>query len=486
MPDPSGTRGRWGVLAALTLVTFLLLLDDTAVAVALPVMQPELGLSLGGQEWAINAYTLALAALTLPAGRLADRDGQRRIFLLGLAVFTATSFALGFVGEGALLVAGRAVQGAGAAMVGPTALALIASMFPGRLRGVAIGVWAGVSASALGLGPVFGAIVADYLGWRWIFWLNAPLGLAAWLLVRLVVKEARAASSVRRLDLPAAGLSALALSALLIALSLGNTAGWASRQVLALFATAVVALAAFGWHQSRTTDPLVELSVFRRGPFAGACVQIMLATSVMCSLFFFLALYLQNVLGYSALAAGVALLPLTGAIVVVGPPAGRLVERTGVRLPVTAGMLVLGTALLGLSRQSVTSSPGALTPWLALAGLGIGLVTAPATTAALGAGESTGYGAAAAVFNTFRTTGLALGIALMGAIVAANGPAALFSSAFDAAHHAAFVRGISTALVVNAAIAFGGAGLAAYLLRPRGETLAPPGSPTEDRLRARR
>ncbi len=474
------------MLAALTLVTFLLLLDDTAVAVALPVMQPELGLDLGGQEWAINAYTLALAALTLPAGRLADRDGQRRIFLLGLAVFTATSLALGFVGSGALLVAGRAVQGAGAALVGPTALALIASSFSARQRGVAIGVWAGVSASALGLGPVFGAVVADYLGWRWIFWLNAPLGLAAWLLVYLVVKGHRTPGRVRSLDLPAAGLSAVALSALLMALTRGNGAGWLSGQVLALFATAVAALTAFVWHESRTDDPLVDLSAFRRGPFAGSCLQIMLATSVMCSLFFFLALYLQNVRGYSALAAGVGLLPLTGAIVVVGPPAGRLVERTGVRLPVTAGMLVLGAALIPLSRQGATSSAATLSPWLALAGVGIGLVTAPATTAALGAGESTGYAAAAAVFNTFRTTGLALGIALMGAIVAANGPAALFSSTFDAAHHAAFVEGFSTALSVNAVIALAGAGLAAYLLRPRDATLAPPGSPTAEPSRAGR
>lgn len=464
------------MLAALTLVTFLLLLDDTAVAVALPVMQPELGLSLSGQEWAINAYTLTLAGLTLPAGRLADREGQRRIFLLGLAVFAATSFGLGFASNSWLLVTGRAVQGIGAALVGPTALALIASTFPGRLRGTAIGVWAGVSASALGLGPVFGAVVADYLGWRWIFWLNAPLAVAAWILVRAAVRETQPTDRARTLDLAGAALAAASLSALLMALTRGNDAGWTSARVLAWFATAAGALVAFVWHESRTPDALVDLSAFRRRPFAGACLQILLATSVMCSLFFFLALYLQNVLGFSALAAGVGLLPLTGAIVVVGPAAGRLVSRTGVRVPVTGGMVLLALALLGLSRLAGASTPGALAPWLALAGLGIGLVTAPVTTAALGAGESTGYGAAAAVFNTFRTAGLALGIALMGAIVAANSPAALFSRTFGAAHHEAFISGFSTALVVNAAIALGGAGLAASMLRPASTQAAASGS----------
>ncbi len=460
-------RGRWATLTALTLVTFLLLLDDTAVAVAMPAVQRELGLGLGGQAWVINAYTLTLAALTLPAGRLADRNGRRRVFLTGLTVFVLASLAAGLALSGTMLIAARAVQGLGAALIAPASLAIIAATFPGKLRGAAIGVWAGVSTSALGLGPLFGAIVTDNLGWAWIFWLNVPLGAGAWLLVRAVVGESRAPDAARTLDVAGAGLSAAALLALLIALSRGNDVGWANPSTVGLFAAAAACLGAFVWHETRTAEPLLDPAWFRDRSFAGANLQILLSTSVMCSLFFFLALYLQTVLGYTSLAAGLGLLPLTVTIVGMGPLAGRLADRIGARLPVTLGMLLLGGALLGLSGLAVDSSLLGLTPWLTLAGAGIGLVTAPVTTAALGSDEAAGYGATAAVFNTFRTTGLTLGVAIMGAILASFGPTAAFDRDFDRQHHAAFVDGFSAAVTVNAVIAFVAAGLAAYALRGR-------------------
>ena len=458
-------RGRWATLAALTLVTFLLLLDDTAVGVAMPAIQRELGLDLGAQAWVINAYTLTLAALTLPAGRLADRYGRRRVFLTGLAVFVAASLAAGLALSGAMLISARAVQGVGAALIAPASLAIIAATFPGKLRGAAIGLWAGVSASALGLGPLFGAIVSDNLGWAWIFWLNVPLGVGAWLLVRAVVGESRAPDAARTLDVAGAGLSAAALLTLLLALSRGNDVGWAAPGTVALFAGAAACLVLFVWHETRAREPLLDPSWFRDRSFAGANVQILLSTSVMCSLFFFLALYVQTVLGHTALEAGLSLLPLTVTIVAVGPLAGRLAGRIGARLPVTLGMLLLGGALLGLSGLAVDSSLLGLTPWLTLAGTGIGLVTAPVTIAALGSDESAGYGATAAVFNTFRTTGLALGVAIMGAILASFGPAAAFARDFDRQHHTAFVEGFSAAVTVNAVIAFAAAALAACTLQ---------------------
>ena len=476
--DPSGREGRrsarrdWATLTALTLVTFLLLLDDTAVAVAMPAVQRELGLDLAGQAWVINAYTLTLAALTLPAGRLADRYGRRRVFLAGLAVFVLASLASGFAGNGTILITARAVQGLAAALIAPASLAIIAVTFPGKLRGTAIGLWAGVSASALGLGPLFGAIVTDNLGWAWIFWLNVPLGAGAWLLVRAVVAESRAPDAPRTLDVTGAGLSAAALLALLLALSRGNDVGWAAPGTLALFVVAAAGVGAFVWREMRAADPLLDPGWFRDRSFAGANIQILLSTSVMCSLFFFLALYVQTVLGYTALAAGLALLPLTVTIVAVGPLAGRLADRIGARLPVTLGMLLLGGALLGLSGLAVDSSLLGLAPWLTTAGVGIGLVTAPTTTAALGSDEMAGYGATAAVFNTFRTTGLTLGVALMGAILASFGPAAAFARDFDRQHHNAFVDGFSAAVTVNSAIAFAAAALAAYTLH--GPHSAPP------------
>lgn len=466
-------RRRWTSLTALTLVTFLLLLDDTAVAVAMPAVQRDLGLDLGGQTWVINAYTLTLAALTLPAGRLADRNGRRRVFLTGLAVFVLASLAAGLAPGGTMLIASRVAQGVGAALIAPASLAIIAATFPGKLRGAAIGLWAGVSASALGLGPLFGAIVTDNLGWAWIFWLNVPLGAGAWLLVRAVVQESRALEAIRTLDLTGAGLSAVALLALMISLSRGNVAGWSAPGTAALFATAAAGLGAFVWHEIRTDEPLLDPAWFRDRSFAGANIQILLSTSVMCSLYFFLALYLQTVLGYTALAAGLGLMPLTVTIVVTGPLAGRLADRIGARPPVTLGMLLLGVALLGLSGLSVDSTLLGLTPWLTLAGAGIGLVTAPTTTAALGTDETAGYGATAAVFNTFRTTGLTLGVAIMGAILVSFGPAAGFARDIDRQHHAGFVEGFSAAVSVNAVIAFAAAALAAFSLRGRKSARAP-------------
>ena len=470
---PSAARTRWATLTALTLVTFLLLLDDTAVAVALPAIQREFGLELAGQAWVVNSYTLSLAALTLPAGRLADRYGRRRVFLTGLAVFTLASLAAGLPVNGAVLISARATQGVGAALVAPASLAIIAATFPGRQRGAAVGLWAGVSASALGLGPLVGAIVTDSLGWAWIFWLNVPLGAGCWLLVCRVVRESRAPRAARTLDTAGAALSAAALLALLIALSRGNAAGWSAAVTIALFVMAAALLGLFVWHEARAEQPLLHPSWFRDRSFTGANVQILLSTSVMCSLFFFLALYLQTVLGHTALEAGIGILPLTVTIVATGPLAGRLADRIGSRVPVTLGMLATGAGLLALSDVAVDTSLASLTPWLMVVGVGIGLVTAPVTTAALGGEETAGYGATAAVFNTFRTTGLTLGIAVMGAILTSFGPAAAFARDFGSQHHAAFVEGFSTAVTVNAVIAFAGAVLAAYTLRGRGGPSSP-------------
>ena len=457
-------RGRWASLGALTLVTFLLLLDDTAVAVALPGMQRQMGLDLSGQTWVVNGYTLALAALTLPAGRLADRHGRRRVFLGGLALFLIASFVAGVSQSGGQLIAGRVVQGLGAALVAPAALAIIAETFPPASRGAAVGLWAGVSASALGLGPLFGAVVTDGMGWRWIFWLNIPLGAGAGLLVRALVAESRAPHPPQTVDAGGAVASAGALVALLAGLTWGNDYGWTSGATIAAFTVALLSLTVLVRHEARTLEPLLDPSWFRDRSFAGANLLILLSTSVMCSLFFFLALFLQSVLGRTALMAGTALLPLTLTIVVVGPLAGRLADRVGPGAPATAGMLVLAVALLGLSGLEVDSTLWGLAGWLTLAGVGIGVSTAPITTAALGSDAAAGFGATAAVFNTFRTTGLTLGVAVMGAILASFGPSAAFARDFDRQHHDAFVEGFSRALTVNAAIAFVAAGLAASLL----------------------
>lgn len=465
---------RWLALTGLTVVTFLLLLDDTAVAVAQPTIQRRLGLDLEGLQWVVNVYTLTIAAFILLAGQLADRFGRRRVYLTGLAIFTLASLGAGLAPSGALLIAMRAVQGVGAALVTPTALAIIADAFPRSQRATAIGIWAGVSASALGLGPLVGAIIIDSLGWRWIFLVNAPVGLGIWLLARAVLRDSHAPRPSLRLDAAGAVISGAGLLALILGLTQANGAGWLSLRIVALFLGAGLCLALFVRHERLTPQPLLQLSLFKNRAFAGANIQILLATSVMCSLFFFLALYLQTVLNYSALEAGTGLLPLTITIVVVGPFAGWLADRIGPRVPVSLGMLLLAGALWGLSALRVDSSIGSLVPWLTLAGLAIGLVTAPTTATAMGSTETDGHGSAAAVFSTFQTTGLTLGIAIMGAILASFGPGAAFARTISDEHHAAFVRGFSTALTVNAFIALLAAALAVFMLRPMPPPTGPP------------
>ncbi len=452
-------------LTGLTVVTFLLLLDDTAVAVAQPTIQRRLGLDLEGLQWVVNAYTLTIAAFILLAAQLADRFGRKRVYLTGLAIFTLASLGAGLAPSGALLIAMRAVQGFGAALVTPTALAIIADTFPRNQRATAIGVWAGASASALGLGPLVGAIILDNFGWRWIFLLNAPVGVGAWLLARGVLRDPRAPHPSLHLDAIGAIISGAGLLALLLGLTQANDRGWLSPRTVVLFLGAGLCLALFVRHERLTAEPLLRLSMFKDRAFAGANIQILLATSVMCSLFFFLALYMQTVLNYSALEAGTGLLPLTVTVVVVAPFAGRLADRIGPRVPVSGGMMLLAGALFGLSGLSVNSSAASLLPWLTLAGFAIGLVTAPTTATAMGSTDIESHGSAAAVFSTFQTTGLTLGIAIMGAILASFGPGAAFTRTISAEHHAAFVRGFSTALTVNAVIALFAAAVAVVMLR---------------------
>lgn len=460
-------HGRWIALAGLTLVTFLLLLDDTAVAVAEPAIQRRFSLDLEGMQWVVNVYTLTIAAFILMAGQLADRFGRKRAYLAGLAIFTLASLGAGLASSGPQLIAARAVQGVGAALVTPTALAIIAEAFPRRQRGLALGIWAGVSASALGLGPLFGAIISDYLGWRWIFLVNVPVGVGALLVARTVLRDSSAPRQALHLDTIGAALSGAGLLTLLLALTQANNAGWLSFRVDALFISAAVCAALFVRHERLAADPLLNVGLFKDRVFAGANIQILLATSVMCSLFFFLALYTQVVLDYTALEAGIGLLPLTITIVAVGPFAGWVADRIGPGIPVSLGMLLLAGALFGLSGLQVDSSIASLVPWLTLAGVAIGLVTAPTTATAMGSTDAGGHGSAAAVFSTFQTTGLTLGIAIMGTILTSFGAGGVFARTLTAEHHAAFVRGFSTAVTVNAVIALLAAAVAALLLRRR-------------------
>lgn len=455
----------WAILFALTLVTFLLLLDETAVAVALPTIQDELGLGFGSMEWAVNGYTLTIAAFTLIAGRLADRNGARRIYLLGLAVFIGASLIVGLAPNAAMLIAFRAVQGLGAGLVAPAALSLITTAFPEERRGTALGVWAGASATALGIGPLVGALITETLGWQWIFLINVPVGVIALLVSRRLLPKTRTAARKIALDVVGAVLSAIGLLSLILMLSRANTAGWTSPLVVGLGALAVTSFAVFILRERRTPEPLVNLALFTNRHFAGANLVTLLSTAVMCSLFFFLALYLQSVLGYSALVSGLSLLPLTVTIVVIAPLTGRLALRWGAHRLIAGGMLLLAASLVGLSTLGLRPNIVVVMSWLALSGLGIALARTPTATIALNSAAGSGSGVAAGLLNTFQATGLALGIAVMGLILTANGPNAAFDR--TAAQKAdQFVQGFSAGLMVNAVIAVATAIVGFILLRP--------------------
>ena len=459
--EASQSAGSWWTLGALSLASFLLTLDDTALSVALPAIGRDLGLGLSGLEWVVNAYTLALAALLFAGGRLADAYGSRRIFLAGLAVFSVASLASGLAPTGLLLIGARVLQGGGAALMMPASLAIIASTFPARRRGMAIGIWAGVSAGGLAIGPLVGAVLTESLGWGWIFLVNVPFGVLGLAFGRTFLGTSQPASRSRHFDLAGMLASGATLFALVFALTEGMSYGWSSPLILGSFASAVVGLVVFVRLEQHRDEPLLGLALFRSRNLSGANAVSLLSTAVMCGIFFFISLYLQIVRGYTATEAGAAFLPMTLLICLVAPGAGRISDRIGRRLPAAAGMVILAAGLWLLSSLGPDSSLRSLLPGLVVAGFGIGLTTAPVTAAALDFAPPDEAGVRAGILNTSRMIGLAIGIALMGAIVTARWPGGLAGAATDPR---AFVDGLSTALLVNAAIALVAAGVAALTI----------------------
>ena len=454
-------KQRWLSLVALALFSFLLTLDDTALAVALPSIGRDLGLGLSGLEWVVNAYTLALAVLLLAGGRLADALGSRRIFLWGLAVFTAASLAAGLAPTGLLLIAARVLQGGGAALVMPATLAIISSTFPARQRGMAVGIWAGVSAGGLAIGPLLGAALTESFGWNAIFLVNVPLGALGLVFGRVILVGSRPAARKPHFDVAGMLIAGATLFALVFALTEGMSYGWTSPLVRGSFASAALGLIVFVRLEQRRAEPLLELTLFRSRNLSGANAVSLLSTAVMCSVFFFISLYLQVARGYSAMEAGAAFLPMTLLICLVAPAAGRISDRTGRRLPAAAGMAVLAAGLWLLSGLDADGGLSSVLPGLIVAGFGIGLTTAPVTSAALDFAPADEAGIRAGILNTSRMIGLSIGIALMGAIVSARWPGGLAGAAIDPR---AFVDGLSVAFVVNAAIALVAAGVAALTI----------------------
>jgi EmrB/QacA subfamily drug resistance transporter len=414
-------NSRWWTLGAMCFALFMVMLDNTVVNVSLPSIQRDLHASLSSLEWTVNAYTLTFAVLMVTGGRLGDIFGRRRMFLFGVVVFGCASAAIGFAPNDGALVAFRAVQGVGAAFMMPATLSIITQAFPPEQRGMAIGTWAGVSAMALAIGPVVGGFLTQQVSWRAIFFINPPIAIVTVAVTLFAARESRDDSVSHRVDVAGIGAITVGLTALVLALIEGNRWHWGSIRVIALLAGAVVGLAGFAVIERRVRAPMVDFRFFRSRSFLGANLVGFIVSFAMLAQFFFLALYMQNILHYSPLQAGVRFLPSTLLIIVMGPLAGRLTDRIGPRPLMTAGLFVVSAAILIQSRITVHTTYLTLLPGFILMGIGMGLVMSPMSTAAMNAVDRTKAGAASGVLSMSRMVGGTFGVAVMGALIATIG-----------------------------------------------------------------
>jgi EmrB/QacA subfamily drug resistance transporter len=495
---------KWWTLVAVCVATFMLLLDITVVNVALPDIQKDLHASLSSLQWVVDAYSLTLAAFLLTAGSFADRVGRRRVFTLGFAIFTLASFLCGISGSATLLNLARGLQGVGGAAMFATSLALIAQEFQGRERGTAIGAWGATIGGAVAVGPLIGGALTEGLGWEWIFFVNVPIGIAAIVLTTTRLANV-AAPDPQPIDWPGLVTFSLGLFGLIFGLIRGNPDGWLSAQIIASLGAAVVLLAAFLVIEVRRENAMLDLSLFRKPAFTGVSIVAMALSAGMFSLFLYITLYMQDVLGYSPLEAGVRFLPLTLVSFFVAPVAGRLSARVPARALLGAGLAIVGTGLILQHGVTLGDTWTTLLAGFALQGVGIGMVNPGIASTAIGVVAPARAGMASGVNNTFRQVGIATGVAALGAIfqsaissklseLAPQAPSS-FADAVSAgsaqtaiqaappgaraqlttAANQAFISGFNDILLVGAIIAFTGAVLGFALVRSRDFVTQPEG-----------
>ncbi|WP_433617267.1 DHA2 family efflux MFS transporter permease subunit [Dactylosporangium sp. CA-139114] len=449
---------RWLALVAVALGTFITYLDNNVVNVALPSIQRDLHLSISGLEWIASAYILVFAGLLLVGGRVADVFGMRGMFFTGLAVFTAASVAAGLAGSQEILIGSRALQGVGAALLTPTALALLTELFPDpRERGAAVGIWGGVGALALAIGPLTGGYLSQHASWGWIFLINAPIGVATAVLGALTLPAGRRSSN-RSLDLPGLATSALALFALTYALIEGESKGWASGTILGAFALAAFAAIGFVVIELRTEHPMVDLKFFRMRVFSGGLATMGLWAFGVFGIYFFTAIFLQNVLGFSPTEAGSAFVPMAIVMAVMATVAPRLEARFGAGPTVAAGMALMAAGVGALATVGEGAGYTDLLPWFVVFGLGGGLLV-PLNNVILGVLPPGRAGIASGMLNVSREVFGLLGITILGAILANRQGAA----SGEPLHR--FLAGYQFSLVVAASLVAVGVPIALVMLR---------------------
>jgi len=453
---------KWWTLVAVAVGLFMIMLDNTVVNVALPSIRDDLGIGIAELEWVVNAYALTFGVLLLSGGKLADLLGRRRIFIVGLVIFTVASLACGLANSSEVLIAARTVQGIGAALMNRATLSIITATFPPRQRGMAIGIWAGVAALALAIGPLVGGILTDKIHWGWIFFINVPIGVLGVLAARIFIDESKDTSAEQRLDLPGLLTSGVGLFALTFGLIETNHHAWTSAIVLSMFALAAVALAAFVLLELRQRIPMLDLTLFRNRTFAGANAAMLLVGLAMFGIFFFNSLFIQNILGFSAIQTGATFLPMTVLIILVAPAAGKISDQVGPRWLMGTGMVLLSISLLLFGQLEADSSFWGILPGLLVGGFGMAITMAPTTSAAMGSVPLDKMGVGSAVINSMRQVGGSIGIAVMGALVATQLSAA---SPADPRYAAQFADGYHLAVHVGAALCLFGAVLSVLLVR---------------------
>ncbi|MGK8490591.1 MFS transporter [Nocardia asiatica] len=455
-----GGRRLAAVLAAVGIPMFMVTLDNLVVTNALPVIRTELGASLADLQWFVNAYTLSFASLLLTASAIGDRLGRRRIFLLGIALFTLASAACALATGPGMLIAARAVQGFGAAAVMPLSLTLLSAAVPERMRNAAIGIWGGIAGLGVALGPLVGGAVVDGLSWQWIFWLNVPVGLVVLPFAARALAESHGRG--RRLDPVGLLLSAGGVLAIVWGVIHGADDGWTSPSVLAALLGGAVLLAGLVVWELRVPEPMLPLRLFGSRAFSVSnVVGFAFSVGVFGSIFL-LAQYFQVVQGYSPLESGVRTMPWTMAPMVVAPIAGLLVDRVGARTLITTGQVLLAAALAWMAAiTTVDVDYGAYVAPFLLAGVGMGLTFAPASTIVMASAAPEDQAMASGTNNTVREVGVAMGVAVLASVFAGSG------SYLDAQ---SFVDGLVPAVWVGAAIVAVGALVS--LLLPRQVTAA--------------
>jgi EmrB/QacA subfamily drug resistance transporter len=499
---------KWWTLLVVCLAIFMLLLDITVVNVALPDIQSELGASFEDLQWVVDAYALALAALLLGSGSIADLLGRRRVFVAGLLLFVSASLLCGLAGSPTMLNVSRGFQGIGGAMMFATSLALIAQEFAPHERGTAFGIWGATTGAAVAVGPLVGGALTDAFGWEWIFLVNVPIGLITAAITVMRVPESERDPSAR-IDWGGLVTFSAGLFCLVLALIRGNDEGWTSALIVSLIAAAVVLIATFIAIELRRTQPMLDLRLFRKPAFTGAQIVAFTLHASMFSMFLYIVLYMQNVLGYSPFETGLRFLPISLLSFLAAPIAGKLAERFPVRAFLGAGLLLISLGLILMSGIDPSDDWTTMLAGFIVAGVGIGFINPPLATAAIGVVEPRRAGAASGINSTFRQVGTAVGIAGLGALLqskvtnkletalasaplphravshiaeavssggaeaAARGVPAPVRGLVGTAARRAFIDGLNEILIVAAVLAAVGAVLAFALVRRRDFVTAP-------------